>query len=171
SDADRRAILAKLAAAGVRSVRIDLSWASLQEHGRRRFSRWAVRVADRCVNLSLANGMSVLATLLWTPAWANGGRGLAVPPARTSDFARVARWAARHFRSRVTAWEIWNEPDGRDFWRGTPRRYARLLRAAYPALKAGDPSATVVFGGLVHNDERWLATAYAAGAGGAFDVM
>jgi len=130
-----------------------------------------VALADRCVNLARSRGMDVLATLLWTPGWANGERDQTTPPARARDYAWIARWVARHFRGRVAAWEVWNEPNDRSFWRGNARRYVRLLRAAYPAIKAGDPGAAVVFGGVVHNDGRWLAAAYAAGAKGSFDVM
>jgi hypothetical protein len=170
SEATRAEIAAKLAAAGVRSVRIDLGWRSIEPQ-RHRLSSWYVRLADRCVNLVRAKGMDVLATVLWTPGWANRGGGASAPPRRAADFARIARWAARHFRGRVLAWEIWNEPNDRSFWRGSAKRYARLLRAAYPAVKAGDPNALVVFGGLMHNDDRFLAQAYASGARGAFDVM
>jgi GH35 family endo-1,4-beta-xylanase len=170
TDERRAAIATSLAKAGVRSVRIDIGWNSLQP-ARRRFSDWHVGVADRCVNLARARGMEVLGTLLWTPAWANGGRSRSVPPSRRADFAWFARWAARHFRGRVSAWEVWNEPNDRVFWRSSARHYVRLLRAAYPAIKAGDPNALVVFGGIMQNDNRFLARAYAAGAQGAFDVM
>jgi polysaccharide biosynthesis protein PslG len=170
SDAYRAEIAAKLGAAGVKTVRIDLGWESLQP-SRRRFSPWHVQLADRCVNLARAGGMDVLITILWTPSWANGNRGRNVPPARNRDFAWFARWAARHFRGRVSAWEIWNEPGNKEFWRGSQRRYVSLLRAAYPAIKAGDPQAKVVFGGVSHNDDRYVAAAYRLGAKGAFDVM
>ena len=166
----RQEIATKLAAAGVRSVRIDLGWPSLEPR-RRKVSRWHVRLADRCVNLARSQGMDVLATILWTPDWANGGRGATAPPTRIADFAWFSRWAARHFRGRVAAWEIWNEPNDKAFWRGSVRRYVRLLRAAYPAIKKGDPNAAVVFGGTVHNDDGYLRAAYRAGARGAFDVM
>jgi hypothetical protein len=171
TDAERRTVAARLAAAGVKSVRIDLGWSSFQPHRRRHIDRWYTRLADRCVNLARAQGMEVLATILWTPNWANGGRGATTPPRRVSDFARFARWAARHFRGRVAAWEIWNEPEGANFWRGTPARYVRMLRAAYPAIKAGDANAKVVFAGNSDDSPGWLAAAYRAGAKGAFDVM
>jgi hypothetical protein len=150
-------------------VRIDLGWSSFQPVGRRRIDPWYTRLADRCVNIARARGMEVLATLLWTPGWANGGRGPTVPPKRLSDFARFARWAARHFHGRVAAWEIWNEPAGANFWQGTPRRYGRMLRAAYAAIKAGDRRAKVVFAGNSSDSPRWLAAAYRGGA--KFDVM
>jgi hypothetical protein len=171
SDAQRRVVAAKLAAAGVRTVRIDLGWSSFQPRRRGGIDPWYTALADRCVNLARAHGMEVLATVLWTPRWANGGRDRATPPTRPADFARFAGWAARHFRGRVAAWEIWNEPEGNNFWKGTPARYVRMLRAAYPAIKAGDPKAKVVFAGTANDSPRWIAAAYRAGAKGAFDVM
>jgi polysaccharide biosynthesis protein PslG len=159
-----------MAAAGIRSVRIDLAWQSLQPNGPR-LSPWHVRLADRCVNLARANGMSVVGNLYATPAWANGGAGSTAPPSRVGDFARFARWAAKHFRGRVGAWEIWNEPDYSVYWKGSTRRYVQLLRATRRAIKRGDRHALVVMGGVVHNNDRWLAAAYKAGAKGAFDVV
>ena len=171
SDAQRQAIAAKLGAAGVKTVRIDLGWSSLQPTRSKRVSGWHVRLADRCVNLARAQGMDVLLTIIWTPGWANGGRDRSVPPNRNREFAWFARWAATHFRGRVAAWEIWNEPGNKQFWKGSTRRYVSLLRAAYPAIKAGDRKSKVVFGGVSHNDDRYVAAAYRAGAKGAFDVM
>ena len=171
SNATRKAVLAKMAAAGIRSVRVDFAWESLQPNGPRHMSPWHVRLADRCVNLARANGMSVLGNLYATPAWANGAAGSTAPPRRVGDFARFAHWAARHFRGRVGAWEIWNEPDYNVYWKGSTRRYVQLLRATYPAIKKGDPKALVVTGGVVHNNDQWLAAAYKAGAKGAFDVI
>jgi hypothetical protein len=171
SDAKRRAIATKLAAAGVKSVRIDIAWTSLQPGRAHRVSRWYAQVADRCVNLARSQGMDVLATLLWTPGWANGGRDGGTPPGRATDIRWIAHWSASHFRGRVAAWEVWNEPNVPRFWKGSAGRYVRMLRVAYPAIKSGDPNTKVVFGGVTHNDDRFIARAYAAGAHGAFDVM
>jgi hypothetical protein len=73
----------------------------------------------------------------------------------------------------VAAWEIWNEEDANVFWKAPvdAARYAALLRAAYPAIKAADPAATVVLGGLTGNDYGYLAQVYAAGGGGSFDAV
>jgi len=78
TDATRRAVMAKMAAAGVRSVRVDFAWESIQPRPGR-MSPWHVRLADRCVDIARANGMSVLGTLSATPGWANGGRGATTP--------------------------------------------------------------------------------------------
>ena len=73
----------------------------------------------------------------------------------------------------VDAWELWNEPDSGQFWAGgaDPPAYAALLRAAYPAIKAAQPSDVVVTGGMVGNNFDFLAALYANGARGAFDAV
>jgi hypothetical protein len=97
-----------------------------------------------------------------------------VPPLDMADYAWIAHWAADHFRGRVQAWEIWNEPDPAQAswsWSGTVGQYVQLLQAAYPAIKSADPGALVVFGGPSWNDTGFVSAAYAAGARGSFDVM
>jgi polysaccharide biosynthesis protein PslG len=67
---------------------------------------------------------------------------------------------------------VWNEPDPhQSFWQGSVAQYVALLKAAYPALKAGDPAATVVLGGPSSNDHVWVRDVYAAGAKGSFDAL
>lgn len=57
----------------------------------------------------------------------------------------------------VTVWEVWNEPDLPQFWRGGFLAYARLLKVAYLAAHQADPTATVMFGGLLYNTpDNWL---------------
>lgn len=172
TDQQRIQVLDRLQAAGVKWVRIDMGWSSLQETGRGQLSQWYVDVLDRCVDLARAHGLNVLGMLFRTPSWANGGQGVNVPPLDMSDFAWIAHWAADHFAGRVQAWEIWNEPDPNSyFWSGTAGQYVDLLRAAYPAVKSGDPNALVIFGGPAWNDTAFISAAYAAGAKGNFDVM
>jgi len=57
----------------------------------------------------------------------------------------------------VRYWEIWNEPDLDQFWTGTVEEYYRLLEVAYQSVKATDPEATVLVGGLAFYEKRtWL---------------
>lgn len=171
SDAERIAALDKLAAAGVEWVRIEFSWASLQEQSRNSFTQWYVDRADRMVDAARARGFQVLVELVGTPGWANGGAGGNVPPKDPNDYGRAARFVAEHFRGRVQAWEMWNEPNVSHFFTGTASDYVALVRAAYPMFKAGDPNATVVLAGSAYNDVSWIKQVYAAGAKGYFDVL
>jgi hypothetical protein len=54
----------------------------------------------------------------------------------------------------IRYWEVWNEPDYQLFWRGTVEEYYRLLEVAYKSIKAADPQATVILGGLAFYDQR-----------------
>ena len=172
TDAQRTAVLDSLAAAHVEWIRVDLGWSSFEEHGKGQISQWYAGMVDSVVDQAQARGIKVLGTLWLTPAWANGGQGTRVPPSNPADYADFARWAASRYQGRVSAWEVWNEPNQDTFWIGSdPVRYAALVKAAYPAFKAGDPRALVLAGSVAENDTTWLERMYAAGAGGSFDVL
>ena len=75
------------------------------------------------------------------PPWANGGRSAEWAPRRPGDFAAFARAASRRY-PRVHLWQIWGEPSRQAnfkpmprFEASGPRRYARILDAAYGSLK------------------------------------
>ena len=73
----------------------------------------------------------------------------------------------------MSAYEIWNEEDSPSWWAtcADPAAYAQLLRATYPAVKAAEPQATVVLGGLTGNDYEFLEGVYQAGGKGYFDAV
>ena len=171
TDRDRIAVLDRLAAAHVGWVRIDMGWSSFLGGCPTCVDRGEVALADRAVDAARARGLRVLGMLWRTPAWANGGRGVHAPPSDPNTYAQAAAWIAAHFRGRVSAWEVWNEPNHEGFWEGDVSDYVRLLRAAYSAIKGADPGARVVLGGPMYNDLAWLEAAYAEGAAGSFDVM
>ena len=58
----------------------------------------------------------------------------------------------------VSVWEIWNEPDVPQFWRGGAEAYARLLKVAAIVIKTVDPEARVVFGGLLFAEGESMLT-------------
>jgi hypothetical protein len=172
TDAQRVTVLNKLQAAGVRSVRLDISWAMLQPTSPSSYDAWGVSFVDRVINMAYQRGIKPLVLLRLTPGWANRGQAENVLPDNPADYARVARWAAARWNGKVIGWEVLNEQNSPDFMAGAdPAAYVRLLRAAYPAFKAGSPATPVVFGGMQYNDTDWIRRAYDAGAKGYFDVM
>jgi hypothetical protein len=172
TDAQRDDVLTKMQAAGMRTVRIDVSWAMLQPTNATTYDSWGTSFVDRVIAMSNAHGITPLVTLWLTPGWANANQGEHVLPTNPADYARVATWVAARYTNKVAGWEVWNEQNSVDFLVGAdPVAYTKLLKAAYPAFHAGYPATTVVFGGLQYNDTAWLTRAYAAGAKGFFDVM
>lgn len=172
TDAQRATVLDRMAEAGLTEVRIDLSWATLQPTARGQYDPWGVSFADRVITMATARGLTPLVTLWLTPGWANNGAGEKVLPTDPADYAAVARWAAARWAGKVGAWEVWNEPNSTTFMAGADAAgYTRLLKAAYPAFKAGDPDTKVVLGAPEYNDTGWIGKVYAAGGAGSFDVM
>jgi hypothetical protein len=106
---------------------------------------------DRAIDEGRRYGIQVSLTVMWSPSWANGGRPPQWAP-NPRHYARFLRAAARRYPS-VRLWQIWGEPSRRAnfepmprFEATGPRRYARLLDAAYGALK-GENRRNLVIGG------------------------
>jgi beta-xylosidase len=170
TDAERAQVLDSMVEMGAHWVRLDVAWATFQPDGPDSYSESGTAYVDRVISMAHDRGLRVLVMLWWTPAWA--GPDARATPDDPADYANAAGWAAARWADKVDAWEVWNEPNLDDFWADTdPVTYTRLLCAAYPEIKAGDPTAEVVFGGVVHNDDGWIRRAYEAGAKGCFDVL
>ena len=89
----------------------------------------------------------------YTPPWARqtGCTSDKCHPAEPKAFAAFAAAAAtRYAPSGIHTWEIWNEPNTRDFWKpeADPAAYTKLLRATSRSLRREDASAYVILGGL-----------------------
>ncbi len=87
------------------------------------------------------------------PPWANGGKAPIQAPDNPQDYADFITAAARRYPG-VRRWMIWGEPNRDDRFQPNraddpvgPRSYARLLDAAYGALKA-QSTANRVIGGM-----------------------
>jgi polysaccharide biosynthesis protein PslG len=148
SDEELDADLELVAASGVRWIRLDFDWPSIEAAPGE--LHWAT--SDRLVARARAHDLEVLGILAYTPAWARPpGTPDKHPPDDPDDFARFAAQVAERYAPRgVTTWEIWNEPNVDDFWapHPDPERYTELLRRAARSIRAVAPGARVVSGGL-----------------------
>lgn len=122
---------------------------------------------------ALPKGTKVILDVVNTPQWESGSPNPVMPPRDPGDFARFLSAITKRLAGRVSAWEIWNEEDDSLWWASgpDPAAYTALLKAAYPAIKAADPGAKVVLGGLTGNDYEFLSQLYADGAKGSFDAV
>jgi hypothetical protein len=176
------AVLDAIANTGVRWLRIDFDWSVIQHDGPARFN-WSR--TDRLVEAARTRNLSVIALTAYTPAWARPlGAPDKSPPSDPDDFARFVSTAAQRYAPLgVTTWEIWNEPNVSTFWypRPDPEGYTALLVRAAAAIRAVEPGATIVSGGLAPSSDKangsqidvrtFLARVYAAGGGRAFDAV
>lgn len=122
---------------------------------------------------ALPAGTKVILDVVGTPQWETGSPNEHTPPSNPQDYAGFVASLARRFAPWVKAYEVWNEEDSPAWWSGAPdpAAYTALIKTAYPAIKAADPSATVLVGGLTGNDYSFLEGLYANGAKGYFDAV
>jgi hypothetical protein len=162
----RERIFAEAKAMGARFIRVDVELAGIFESGGHSEDDPDWSRLDAVLELSRGHELPILGILMRPPG--------AAPWDDPEAFGRLSAAVAAHARDTVTHWEILNEPDGPWAFDGTPEQYARLLRAAYDAIGARVPEATVAMGGLMTPEnpawlDRMLATP-GADAAHAFDI-
>jgi hypothetical protein len=131
---------------GVQNIRIFVPWAYVEPAN----GTYDWTTIDSIVDAAAARNMGVLAEINSTPTWAattSGLPGSGQPNA--ADFASFASTVATRYGNDISAYEIWNEPNSVEFYNPIdPASYTALLKAAYPAIKAANPNATVIAGAL-----------------------
>ena len=152
-------------------VRLWASWEQLEPQ-RNVWEQNMLRVTNSSVDSAKANGLKVVMVVQRSPAWASGGKGGIHPPSDPADFANAMRVLAAQVPG-VDAWELWNEEDEGMFWAGgaDPRRYAALVKAAYPAIKSVQPHDVVLTGPTTGNNYEFIEALYRHGIKGSFDAV
>lgn len=194
-----------IGAAGFAWIRQELVWEDIEVDGRGQYTdsrndltgdgvpdtvdSWLKY--DYIVAQAAANGIELQARLSNPPDWALDGAdptGLALP-VDVQDYVNFAVAAATHYKGKIRAYQVWNEPNIFPEWGafadGSPRpvdpeAYTDLLCRTYAALKAVDPEIIVISGALAPTNPLWyrdlndfvyLQRMYDAGAGACFDVL
>ena len=166
---------------GFNAIKGYVNWATVEpEPGQ---YRWVD--PDNVLEAAQGAEAKVLLRIHGTPDWARPAETvLSHPPTDPADFDHFLRAIATRYRGRVAAYEIWNEPNLNYEWgyrRPDPAEYTALLQTAYRAIKAVDPAALVISGGLAPTGEgnppealgelAFLEGMYQAGAKGYFDAL
>jgi hypothetical protein len=170
----------KMLETNVKAVRLMIPWAGV-EQSQDQFD-WT-RV-DRTVNAAAVRNMAIMGVINATPAWAVAPNAPPITgrPASAAQYAEFCAQVAARYKGIVSAYEVWNEPNGAQFFAPTPdpTAYTELLKAAYPKIKQADPDATVIGGVLgsvsdqgtsLMNPVTFLQQMYAAGAKDFMDAV
>jgi hypothetical protein len=111
---------------------------------------------DNYINNETQRGRQLAGAVLNTPGWASSdGSRNGVPNGLylsydhpENHWGQFMKLMSQHYRGKVDTWIIWNEVDishGQwDTWNGSLDDYVQLQKVAYQAIKAGNPSATVL---------------------------
>jgi Cellulase (glycosyl hydrolase family 5) len=172
-----------------RVVRLAVPWSVMEPSAPNQIDPRAQAFLDRVVNDAAADGMKVIMTADSTPCWASSAppsmlakcvsskdsEADAWPPSNPDSYAPFVAYLAGRYGPHLAAIEVWNEPDQvNQFYFAGPekaRRYAAILRAAYPAIKRADPAVPVLAGSLVGSNGAFLKALYAAGIEGYYNGL
>jgi hypothetical protein len=159
-------------------------------HDTSMFTKWPVtetapgawRFFDKHADAARDGGMAVLGMLDGAPRWVStkpreGGYWgiwhLPDRPEAAKAWEAYVGAVVGHYRGRIDAWEVWNEPWG-DWFSGnggTPQLYAELLRIAYRTAKAANPACVVVGVDTYRGHDAWHEGVLAAAKLDAFDAF
>lgn len=143
--------------------------------------------ADLVVDHANRQGLQVIARLDFVPTWARPEDTTFrfLPRDNFDAYGDFIHQFVAHFRGRITAVVVWNEPNLSFEWGyrpPDPQAYVDLLKIAYTQAKAADPDIQVLTAGLAPtlaqpgdpyamNDLDYLEAMYAAGVAPYFDGL
>ncbi|MBC7231291.1 MAG: beta-galactosidase [Actinobacteria bacterium] len=155
--------------AGAAWLRCDFAWSDLEPLP----GVWNFSGADAVVERAGTHGVKLLGILGAAPPWANGGQDWRYPPTDLEAWRGYVRTVAARYRGRVAAWEVWNEENIHAFWmpEPDPEAYLELLAAASAEIRAADPSAAVVMGGVAGLGPDYLDACLSLGAAEYIDAI
>ncbi len=140
--------------AGVKYLRCAFSWDAIEKtKGQYDWKFW-----DLLVDLAQQNGIHLIPYVAYTPEWAARDSKLfwKQPPRDPHLYSEFMYTIASRYRGRIHSWEIWNEPDNKDFWLGTADEYAELVELAARGIRDADPSAILVLGGMAYGPQEFF---------------
>jgi len=154
---------------GICWIRANLSWGSSEpQKGQLDFKQ-----SDASYQILTDYQMNIMYNLVYPPRWAvNRVNGYGGNPADYHDYADFAARMAKRY-PKVQHWSLWNEPDAESHWEGGGAEYAKMLKTVTPAIKAANPQAKVLPGGVTGSralSERFMRELNEAGGRPYFDI-
>jgi hypothetical protein len=155
---------ARMNEAGIGWARTDFDWTSVQ---RAQGAAFDFARFDKTVQLANAAKITILPILDYDTPWARPVID------HLDDWRSYVRAIVTRYKDQLRYWEVWNEPDLKQFWRQDPNpaEYAILLKATYEEIKRIDPKLTVLLGGLSGIPVEYIEGVYKAGGKNFFDIM
>jgi Glycosyl hydrolases family 39 len=142
---------------------------------------WKFELLDRYVDIATKQKVNILLTLGQTPRWASArpndespyGSGWPAEPANLKDWRNYVRTIATRYRGKIRNYEIWNEPDLKNFYSGSVEKMVELAKEAHTILKQVDPQITVISPGATDAtpDFQWQRDYFRQGGGKYADAI
>lgn len=134
--------------AGVKYLRCAFSWDAIEPSpGHYNWRFW-----DELVRLAAQNKITLLPYVAYTPKWVarNVAEYWKQPPRGARLYGDFMYTIAKRYRGRIRSWEIWNEPDNKDYWTGTADEFASMVMLAARRIRQADPRVVLILGGMAY---------------------
>ncbi|MHC4557817.1 MAG: cellulase family glycosylhydrolase [Planctomycetota bacterium] len=159
-----------IADAGFKLIRMDLTWSSIEQtKGLYDFERAGY---DALTEGCTERGIRILYILDYSNNLYESDRSVRTEAGRKA-FADFAEAAAKRYSGNGILWEIWNEPNIKQFWRPEPNveDYCMLVEEAAPRIRKADPTGLVVAGATSQIPLSWLEGCFKKGLLNWIDVL
>jgi hypothetical protein len=159
-----------IADAGFKFIRMDLTWSAVErKKGVYEFEKSGY---DALTKGCSKRGIRILYILDYSNRLYESDRSVRTEQGRRA-FAAFAEATAKRYAGKGILWEIWNEPNIKQFWRPQPSvdDYCKLVEETTPRIKKADPSGLVVAGATSTIPFNWLQQCFKKGLLKWIDVL
>jgi len=159
-----------IADAGFKFIRMDLTWGAVErKKGVYEFEKSGY---DTLTKGCSKRGIRILYILDYSNRLYESDRSVRTEQGRRA-FAAFAEAAAKRYAGKGILWEIWNEPNIKQFWRPQPSvdDYCKLVKLTAPRLKEADSTGLVVAPATSTIPFNWLEQCFKKGLLKWIDVL
>ncbi len=151
-----------IADAGFKFIRMDLTWSGVErKKGIYDFEKIGY---DALTEGCSKRGIRILYILDYSNHLYESDRSVRTEQGRRA-FAAFAEAAAKRYSGKAILWEIWNEPNLKQFWSPQPSvdDYCKLVEQTVPLVKKADPTGLLVAPATSGTPLNWLEQCFKKG--------
>lgn len=159
-------LVARAAEIGVKWTRLGASWPSIEKEK----GVYSWEETDKAFEIALKNGITPFVTIgggnsLYSALTTYDDPKLAEiygyrpeppikDPVAMEAFLNFSRATVERYKDKIDYWEVWNEPNHRNYWGSTPngKEYGQLLVQTAKLIKEIDPDSKIIGGSMAGID-------------------
>ena len=167
-------LIERVEQAGVTATRFGFDWATIEEEPTE--YDWSIPEEKKGLNRLFKLDVEVIGLISTVPGWASptGEGGTFAPVDEAAPlFEAFCTELAKRYKGKIRYWQYGQNMDIDPGWqpKADAVQYARWLKLAYRALKAGNPDCVVSTGGHLGRNPGFLETIYKQGGKDFLDAV
>lgn len=178
-------LVARAAEIGVKWTRLGISWPSVEEE--KGVYDWSS--TDKAIDVALKNGITPFMYIgggnqLYSRMSTYDDPKLAAiygsrpeppikDPVAMKAFLAFVEAAATRYKDKIDYWEVWNEPNHRNYWGAEPdgKEYGNLLVLTASVIRQIDPDCKIIGGSMAGIDPDFTDDFLSVGSAGLIDII